>query len=69
MFTVDAKLINFNLQNETVIKYLFSAEWRKLVIDAGYHNYGGFTRLLKTTNNEVFNTSKLKKYIVEDLDD
>ena len=56
MFTFDAKIIDFDLQNENVYKYLFSAEWRKSVIDEGYHNYGGFTSLLKTSNNEVFNT-------------
>lgn len=56
MFTFDAKILDFDLQNENVYKYLFSAEWRKSVIDEGYHNYGGFTSLLKTSNNEVFNT-------------
>jgi len=56
MFTFDSSIIKFDLQNEEIYKYLFSAEWRKSVIDDGYHNYGGFTDVLKTPSNKVFNT-------------
>lgn len=56
MFTVDASFFQFDLQNDSVFKYLFCAPWRKSVIDTGYHNYGGFTDLLKTTEGKIFNT-------------
>jgi glyoxylate utilization-related uncharacterized protein len=56
MFIVDASIFKFDLQTEEVYKYLFHAPWRKSVIDTGYHNYGGFTNLLKTDDGKVFNT-------------
>jgi hypothetical protein len=36
--------------------HLFAAEWRKNVIDKDLHNYGGFTKLIKTCEGNIVNT-------------
>lgn len=56
MFTFNAKIFNFNIQDDDTYLYLFKAEWRKKFMDTSNHNYGGFTSLLKTESGKVINT-------------
>ena len=56
MFTFRANIVN-PISFKTCKDYLLTADWQKNIIDDGYHNYGGFNKLLKTENGEVINTA------------
>ena len=63
MFTFNADIFDFDIQNDNTYLYLFKAEWRKTFMDTGSHNYGGFKSLLKTESGKVINTGN---YSIQD---